>query len=246
MKRIPWFISITVLLVGFSILTYSLQIIIFHKSNDTFFYMLQDLSFVPIQVLMVTFIIDRLMQRKEKQRLMKKIHMVIGVFFNEMGLDLVNQLKKFILNFDDTRTSLLVTPQWTDKDFKTATQNLKTSHFDIELKRDNLENLRELLKDKRNTIIKILENSNILEHTHFTDMLLAVSHLADELIHRETLVDLPENDLKHLTIDFQRVMKYIFSEWLSYMLHLKNDYPYLFSLAIRINPCDEESSVIIE
>ncbi|MBA7569274.1 hypothetical protein ES708_11013 [subsurface metagenome] len=33
------------------------------------------------------------------------------------------------------------------------------------------------------------------------------------------------------------------SEWLDYMKHLKNNYPYLFSLAMRTNPFDANASV---
>ena len=29
---------------------------------------------------------------------------------------------------------------------------------------------------------------------------------------------------------------YLSSEWINYMRHLQNDYPYLFSLAVRLNP----------
>jgi len=34
-------------------------------------------------------------------------------------------------------------------------------------------------------------------------------------------------------------------EWLSYMEHLQDDYPYLFSLAIRTNPFDQDASAAI-
>jgi hypothetical protein len=35
------------------------------------------------------------------------------------------------------------------------------------------------------------------------------------------------------------------SEWLDYMQHLKRNYPYLFSLAIRTNPFDPEASPVV-
>jgi hypothetical protein len=34
-------------------------------------------------------------------------------------------------------------------------------------------------------------------------------------------------------------------EWISYMKHLKDNFPYLFSLAMRTNPFDQEASVIV-
>jgi hypothetical protein len=34
-------------------------------------------------------------------------------------------------------------------------------------------------------------------------------------------------------------------EWLDYMRYLKKDYPYLFSLALRLNPFDEDALVAV-
>jgi len=36
------------------------------------------------------------------------------------------------------------------------------------------------------------------------------------------------------------------NEWVDYMRHLKNNYPFLFSLAMRTNPFDQDASVIIK
>jgi voltage-gated potassium channel len=36
------------------------------------------------------------------------------------------------------------------------------------------------------------------------------------------------------------------NEWVDYMRHLKNHYPFLFSLAMRTNPFDQTASVIIK
>ena len=47
-----------------------------------------------------------------------------------------------------------------------------------------------------------------------------------------------ENDLQHIAVDFERVYSLLIFEWLAYMKHLKGDYPFLFSFAIRTNPFD--------
>jgi len=36
------------------------------------------------------------------------------------------------------------------------------------------------------------------------------------------------------------------SQWLNYMKHLKSDYPYLFSLAVRMNPFDPNASPVLK
>jgi len=62
MKRLTWQIVLGLSLVGASTLLYREQIKIFHASRDTFFYLFQDLAFVPIQVLLVTLIVDRVLR----------------------------------------------------------------------------------------------------------------------------------------------------------------------------------------
>ena len=38
----------------------------------------------------------------------------------------------------------------------------------------------------------------------------------------------------------------LIAEWLAYMRHLKKNYPYLFSLALRTNPFDPQASAVID
>lgn len=63
MKFSKWYLWLTILLAAFSF--YLAQVMIFHRPHDTFFYMLQDLAFVPVQVLLVTLILNDLMARRE-------------------------------------------------------------------------------------------------------------------------------------------------------------------------------------
>ena len=53
------------------------------------------------------------------------------------------------------------------------------------------------------------------------------------------------SDLDHLKVDMSRAYILVVSEWASYMKHLKNDYPYLFSIAVRTNPFNPEAEIVI-
>ena len=66
------------------------------------------------------------------------------------------------------------------------------------------------------------------------------------LVYREDFAGLPAADLQHLAQDLRRAFHLLVLEWLAYMQHLKSDYPYLFSLAIRTNPFDPEASPVID
>jgi len=79
----------------------------------------------------------------------------------------------------------------------------------------------------------------------FTELLLAVAHLKEELGSRENLDALPETDLNHLAGDINRGYALLVEEWLVYLIHLKKHYPYLYSLAARKNPFNPNASAVI-
>ena len=60
---------------------YWVHYLVFHDSHHIFIYLLGDIAFVPIEVLLVVIIIERMLARHEKQQMLQKLNMVIGVFF---------------------------------------------------------------------------------------------------------------------------------------------------------------------
>jgi hypothetical protein len=91
----------------------------------------------------------------------------------------------------------------------------------------------------------LLENPNLLEHESFTELLWAVFHLTEETACRVDLKQLPDTDCQHLSGDIKRVYGLLISEWLAYMKHLRDNYPYLFHLAARTNPFNPDASPIV-
>ncbi|MEW6528109.1 MAG: hypothetical protein AB1444_15750 [Spirochaetota bacterium] len=54
--------------------------------------------------------------------------------------------------------------------------------FDITPKPVDLTGLKDFSYSHRNTMVRLLENPNLLEHDMFTDLLWAVFHLTEELL----------------------------------------------------------------
>jgi hypothetical protein len=48
-------------------------------------YLVSDIAFLPVEVLLVTMIIHRLLEDNEKKARLDKLNMVIETFFSEMG-----------------------------------------------------------------------------------------------------------------------------------------------------------------
>jgi hypothetical protein len=91
-----------------------------------------------------------------------------------------------------------------------------------------------------------LENPNLLEHETFTKLLWAIFHLLEELAYRDDFRSLPKEDYGHLAYDIKRAYVLLSQQWLDYMKHLKENYPFLFHLAMRTNPFDQNASPIIQ
>ncbi len=246
MKRTNWLIYLTVALVVLSTLVYVIHFAVFRDVHHIFIYLVGDIAFVPIEVLLVTVIIHRLLSQREKRALLNKLNMVIGAFFSEVGTDLLRRIIALDEDFDDVRQNLLITKEWTHRDFAQAGSRMAEYDYTIEVEPQALNELRDFLLAKREFLLRLLENPNLLEHESFTDMLWAVTHLAEELSHRASARDLPAADYAHLAGDVSRAYARIIGEWLTYMEHLQRKYPYLFSLAIRTNPFDPAASVEIE
>ncbi len=247
MKKIfSWTFMVSLIFITASALTYTLHYLIFRDLHHIFLYMIGDFGFLFLDVLLVVLFIERVLARKEKQALRKKMNMVIGSFFSEVGLNLLNRFNEFVENSDDLAERLKVTKEWKKKDFKGAESAAKKFDFRIKIDKEKLCQLKDYLLSKRPFLLRLLENPNLLEHEDFTDLLWAVFHLSEELEYRgNQLKSLPEEDYKHLAIDLKRAYSKITTAWLCYMKHMNQSYPFLFSLASRINPMDPKASPII-
>ena len=104
-----------------------------------------------------------------------------------------------------------------------------------------MNDIKNLLVGKRDFMIRLLENPLLLEHETFTDLLWAVFHLTEELEGRTDLSTLSDADYAHLSGDIGRAYNLLVREWLLYMRHLEKNYPYLFSLAVRMNPFNPDA-----
>lgn len=246
MDQYKWQIMLGVWLLAASVVLYSLQTLIFHRPHETFFLLFQDLAFVPIHVLLLTLIVDQLLSVREKRAKLNKLNMVIGAFFSEAGTELLKLFAGFDRNFDAIRNNLIITNEWTDQKFSSVIKQLNSYDYQIDHTKGDLQALKTFLGSKRGGLLRLLENPNLLEHETFSELLWAVFHLTDELIMREDVTRLTPPDGDHLAWDARRAYVVLIAEWLAYMKHLKNDYPYLFSLALRTNPFDPNAAVVVK
>jgi len=241
-RRFNWQVALGILLVALSALVYVIHYLIFRDAHHIFIYLIGDIAFVFIEVLMVTLIIHEVLTLREKRAIMEKLNMVIGAFFSEVGTNLLRIFSSIDPDSASLRRALALETETPTDNFAALSQRLNTHNYAVSVEPAALEELQGFLADRRDFLLRLLENPNLLEHESFTNLLWAVFHVADELSHRRDVRELPETDYEHLAGDVTRSYKLLAVEWLAYMQHLRDNYPYLFSLAMRTNPFDPTAS----
>jgi hypothetical protein len=246
-RRISWRLKLSLALIAASAATFGLHYWIFRDLHHIAIYLVGDIAFLFLSILVVTLVIDGILARREKSVLLRKMNMVIGTFFGDVGFELLGLFPAYVRNFAALAPRLAFEPRWQKKDFLAAAGAARDFSYEVTISPDSLGSLRDFLRRHRDFLLRLLENPNLLEHERFTDLLWAVFHVIDELEMRGDGLDrLPASDLAHLANDVKRAYSQLAGEWVAYAHHLKTSYPFLFSLIVRVNPFAASPSPIVQ
>ena len=248
MRLRRWQVEIAVTLIVAAILVYAARWLLFPAESlhrEMLRYLVDDVAFLFIQVLLVSMLLDGLMQRRNRETMLNKLNMIVGAFFSECGTDILGRIARLDAHLGEVRGDLVAGMSWTSKDYELAKRAFREHRPVIELSAGDLVELRERLDAEKAYLLSLLGNQALLEHETFTDLLWAVTHLAEELHVRDDFEALPPTDRAHLVGDVERAYTLLGVQWIEYLRHLQAQYPFLFSLAVRTNPLDPNASVIV-
>lgn len=189
--------------------------------------------------------VESALTHKEMVARLEKLNVLIGLFYSEVGHSLLATFSTYDPDFGEIQANASVKANWTDNDFFKAKQRLSEHNYRIDFQRVDLAVLKDRLIKSREMMVRILENPILLDHESFTDLLHAVFHLMEELHYRTNFDVMTKADEAHLAVDISRAFKNLVDQWFDYMKYLKKNYPYLFHLALRVNPFIKDASAVI-
>ncbi|MFZ2472302.1 MAG: hypothetical protein WAW52_10225 [Methanothrix sp.] len=244
--KLSWETRLGIFLILLSVIIYGIKYLIIGDAENIFNYLFNSLGYLPLNVLLVTLILNRLLANRSKQNKMEKMNIVVGVFFSEAGTWLLTYLSGNDPNLCRLSGDLVKIDQWSDEEIIRVQDKFKNHNYSIDIKKIDIKALTNYLSSKRGFFLRLLENPLLLENESFTNLLRAVFHLTEELEQRRDLQGLPDSDYHHLAGDIERAYFLLVMEWMAYMRYLNSNYPYLFSLAMRTNPFDENACVVVK
>lgn len=232
-----------VFLILLSVALHALHYFIFGDLKHIFVYLLGDIAFIPLEVFLVTMVIDQLLERRDKEKRLKKMHMLIGLYFQELGFNLL----RLIVHADESRREFQgvcsVGQDWKTNDFRSLEKWLSSRKLEVNPKQIDYDLLYQMLSTQKNLMVNLISNPTLLEHESFSELLIAVNHLHDEMTLRSKLKDTTgyKPDYRHWKTDIERVYTLSAIQWLRYIEHLKEDYPFLYNAARVTNPFESSS-----
>jgi len=109
-----------------SVLLYGLDFLLFGQVRDIGFGFLGNLAFLPIYVLFVTFMIERILKERDKDVLRQKMNMVIGVFFSEVGTPFLKDGFAFLVDKEGLAARVKISSHWSSADFRELARFLES------------------------------------------------------------------------------------------------------------------------
>lgn len=237
---------LALLLVTLSMGIYTIHYVLFGDAHHILIFLIGDIAFVPIEVLLVTLILDQMLESRERSQRLEKLNMVIGIFFSRLGTDLLGRFARADPDLDSIRGTLQVRENCTPANFAKIRTALEGHVFSVDPQNIDFPEMKTFLREREDFLLRLLENPVTLEHETFTNLLRAIFHAAEEFDHRTRFSGHPVPDLHHLRGDLNRIYPLLVGEWLDYMGYLSQHYPYLYSLAIRTSPFDPDASPVIK
>ncbi|MFA5928704.1 MAG: hypothetical protein WC838_05360 [Candidatus Margulisiibacteriota bacterium] len=226
-------IFIAAALIGFSVLAYGLHFFLFQDAHHILIYFFGDLAFLGIEALIVYFLIDRMLSVREKTATRKALNMLAGIFFYELGQKMLKLIYRLLEDHQAYTEVVAVGEKWNKKDYAAALAKSKVLPLHLKYDQATILALAGLLKEKEDLVVRLMENPNLHEHEKFSELLMAVFHLTEELLRRPSLTENERTDQEHLLSDTRRVTLLLAELWLEYMQHLKENYKYLYLYNIK-------------
>jgi hypothetical protein len=178
-SRTRWLIGFGVILLALSLALMGIHYVLFEDIRWLEKYVVFELAFLPIEVIVVTLILDRLLEARERKERLEKMNMVIGLFFSEVGVGLLWQIAVLGPGLEKIRAGLSRGADLPATDYERLKATLASFSAGPKLRPEDPAALKEQLKAHRGFLVHLLENPILIEQEEFTNALRAVFHLTE-------------------------------------------------------------------
>ena len=236
MKKDRHSFNLVFILLLSSFILYVINFLIYKDLHHIGMFFTEDLAFIPIEVLVTVMIIEKALEKREEKNKQRKINLLIEVFFEEVGNELLTSIASRDKGCDKISCLLPKGNNKISDTYDEITEVLENYNCSLKLNGNDIEHIYEILCDNKEGIIRFIENPYLVEHDIFTDLLQSAIHLYSEIKFRKKNGKLSDDDINHLNLDVLRLYKYLSKEWIVYIKYIEKEYPFLYTAALEHAP----------
>lgn len=228
--------QLILLLLCVSALLYAIHYLIFRDLHHLAIFGLHELAFVPLEVILVTLGLDQLVEKTHREEARSKVSIIETLYFNESGSTMLRYLTSFDPDAARLRELLQVTQDWRSSDFRQAIRQLKSYPFLLDLDRIDFFGLHYHLSQRHEYYRSMLENPALTQSEAFTEMIMKIYLLWEELDGRTNLYQLPEKDRSYLAELLHEIYRELTEYWLDNVYNHSIHNRFRLHRAIESNP----------
>lgn len=228
--------QLILLLLCASALLYAIHYLIFRDLHHLAIFGLHELAFVPLEVILVTLGLDQLVEKTHREEARSKVSIIETLYFNESGGTMLRYLTSFDPDAARLRELLQVTEDWHSSDFRQAIRQLKSYPFLLDLDRIDFFGLHYHLSQRHEYYRSMLENPALTQSEAFTEMIMKVYLLWEELDGRTNLYQLPEKDRSYLAELLHEIYRELTEYWLDNVYNHSIHNRFRLHRAVESNP----------
>lgn len=228
--------QLILLLLCASALLYAIHYLIFRDLHHLAIFGLHELAFVPLEVILVTLGLDQLVEKTHREEARSKVSIIETLYFNESGGTMLRYLTSFDPDAVRLRELLQVTEDWRSSDFRQAIRQLKSYPFLLDLDRIDFFGLHYHLSQRHEYYRSMLENPALTQSEAFTEMIMKIYLLWEELDGRTNLYQLPEKDRSYLAELLHEIYRELTEYWLDNVYNHSIHNRFRLHRAVESNP----------
>ena len=228
--------QLILLLLCTSALLYAIHYLIFRDLHHLAIFGLHELAFVPLEVILVTLGLDKLVEKTHREEARSKVSIIETLYFNESGGTMLRYLTSFDPDAARLRELLQVTENWRSSDFRQAIRQLKSYPFLLDLDRIDFFGLHYHLSQRHEYYRSMLENPALTQSEAFTEMIMKIYLLWEELDGRTNLYQLPEKDRNYLAELLHEIYRELTEYWLDNVYNHSIHNRFRLHRAVESNP----------
>lgn len=229
------------MLLVLTILFQGLYFIFFKDRQYVYFTILHGVVEAPFNMFLTGVLFNYILNRKEQSSEREKTNMLIGIFYSEVGNELLRLFLEADMYVEYFRSKFMIKKTWTEADYKKLLLQSDSIEHSINIENIDLSKLREKLANVTGLSIDLLTSTSLQNKDDFNIIVNNVFFLKGELDDRMEGRELDEHEKVHIQKIVNELYLRLIKMWVSHMYYRQSSNEQLFIKALIKSPFDNRS-----